>query len=139
MDKEALRSIILEILQEEAGACPVKKASLATVACTEQDRLDTGDPAHRAYTHDLWTLSESPRLGVGIMELEESTFPWTLSYDEVDYVLSGALTIYWGDKRMTAQPGEVLLLPKGSEIRFSAREKTRFLYVTYPADWKNQP
>ena len=43
-----------------------------------------------------------------------------------------------GRKRITAQPGEVLLLPKGSEIQFSAREKTRFLYVTYPADWKNQ-
>lgn len=138
MDKEALRSIILEILQEEAGTCPVKKVSLASIACTEQDRLDTGDAAHRVYTHDLFSLKESPRLGVGIMEMEESTFPWTLAYDEVDYVISGALTICWGEKRITAQPGEVLLLPKGSEIQFSAREKTRFLYVTYPADWKNQ-
>lgn len=138
MDKEALRSIILEILQEEAGTCPVKKVSLAFIACTEQDRLDTGDAAHRVYTHDLFSFKESPRLGVGIMEMEESTFPWTLAYDEVDFVLSGALTICWGEKRITAQPGEVLLLPKGSEIHFSAREKTRFLYVTYPADWKNQ-
>ena len=96
MDKEALRSIILEILQEEAGTCPVKKVSLASIACTEQDRLDTGDAAHRVYTHDLFSLKESPRLGVGSMEMEESTFPWTLAYDEVDFVLSGALTICWG-------------------------------------------
>ena len=135
MDRAELKKIILEILSEEV--CPVKRVPLQTLACSESDRLDTGDPAHRVYTRDLFSLEESPRLGAGLMEMEETTFPWTLAYDEIDYVLSGRLTIYCGEQSVTAQPGEILLIPRGSEIRFSAGEKTRFLYVTYPADWQH--
>ena len=51
MDKSELRRIILEILREEAGGCPVKRVDLPSVRCTEADRLDTGDPTHRVYTH----------------------------------------------------------------------------------------
>lgn len=138
MDKEVLRRMIWEILQEEAGTCAVKQVEVPNIRCTEADRLDTGDPSHRVYTHDLFTLEESPRLGCGIMEMEQSTFPWTLRYDEIDYVISGRLTIRVGGREVSAGPGAVILIPKDTAIEFSAGEKTRFLYVTYPADWQNQ-
>ena len=78
------------------------------------------------------------RLGCGIMEMERTTFPWTLGYDEIDYVISGKLTIQYGEQSVTAGPGELILIPKGSHIFFSVPDKARFLYVTYPADWQNQ-
>lgn len=134
MDKQELKQLVRELLQE-MEACPVKSSSIP--ALTEADRLDTGDSSHRVYTRDLFTLEESPRLGCGIMEMERTTFPWTLQYDEIDYVLEGTLTVCYGDHTVTAGPGEVMLIPRGSSIRFSAGEKTRFLYVTDPADWKN--
>ena len=31
-----------------------------------------------------------------------------------------------------------LLIPKGSEIHFSAPDYAKFLYFTYPADWQAQ-
>lgn len=139
MDKNELKQLIQEILAETQGSgCPVKLAQLPRVRVTEADRLDTGDSSHRVYTHDLFTLSESPRLGCGVMEMEQTTFPWTLRYDEVDYVISGSLTVYYGQTAVTAGPGEVILIPKGSSILFSVPEKARFLYVTYPADWQSQ-
>ena len=46
--------------------------------------MDTGNPLDRVYTRDLFTLQESPRLGVGVMEMTDTTFPWTLRYDEID-------------------------------------------------------
>lgn len=138
MDKEALKNLLREILEEEQGGCPVKLCKLPNVSVTEQDRLDTGDPAHRVYTHDLFSLTDSPRLGCGVMEMTHTTFPWTLQYDEIDYVISGSLTIYHGQQAVTAQAGEVILIPKGSSILFSVPDKARFLYVTYPADWQNQ-
>ncbi len=138
MDKAELKRIIQEILAETAGGCPVKISHLPQVRTTEEDRLNTGDTGHRVYTHDLFTLAESPRLGCGLMEMEQTTFPWTLQYDEIDYVISGSLTVYYGQTAVTAGPGEVILIPKGSSILFSAPEKARFLYVTYPADWQSQ-
>ena len=53
-------------------------------------------------------------------------------------VLSGRLEIRCGAKTVSAGPGEVILLPKGSQIEFIAAEKTRFVYVTYPADWNTK-
>ncbi len=138
MDKAELKRIIQEILAETAGGCPVKISHMPQVRTTEEDRLNTGDAGHRVYTHDLFTLAESPRLGCGLMEMERTTFPWTLQYDEIDYVISGSLTVYYGQTAVTAGPGEVILISKGSSILFSAPEKARFLYVTYPADWQSQ-
>lgn len=138
MNKEELKCLIQEILAETTvGDCPVKRVCVPQLLVTEADRLDTGDASHRVYTHDLFSLEESPRLGCGIMEMEQTTFPWTLQYDELDYVISGRLTVCYESYTVTAGPGEVILIPKGSSIRFSAQERVRFLYVTYPADWKN--
>lgn len=145
--RETLEAVIEEVLREklaQMGEGPkecaggLKKVSLPKVGVTEQDRLDTGNSAHRVYTQDLFTLEESPRLGCGIMEMEQTTFDWTLNYDEIDYVISGSLTIKGPQGSVTAGPGEIILIPKGSAIQFSVPEKARFLYVTYPADWADQ-
>ena len=112
---------------------------LPRVQVDESDRLDTGNPNDRVWTHDLLTLSQSPRLGAGLMVMEKTTFPWHLTYDEVDYIIEGQLTVYSQSGSVTAGPGQVILIPKGSQIQFSAPEFARFLYVTYPADWNNQP
>ena len=135
MDREKLKALLREILQEESG-CSIKKICVPQIAVSQEDRLDTGDPTHKVYTHDLFSLQDSPRLGCGVMEMEKTTFPWSLDYDEIDYVISGHLTICYGDCTVTAGPGEVILIPKGSSIKFSVPEKARFLYVTYPADWQ---
>ena len=42
MNRDELRALILEILQEQRGAGGVRKALPETVVMTEQDRLDTG-------------------------------------------------------------------------------------------------
>lgn len=137
MDREELKHLLREILQEEA-ACPVKLVRVPQVKTSENDRLDTGNRDHKVYTHDLFSLEESPRLGCGIMEMEQTTFPWHLQYDEIDYVISGQLSIRYGEKTVTADAGELILIPKGSSIEFSVPDKARFLYVTYPADWQAQ-
>ena len=138
MNREELKNLLREILQEEQNSSPIKIVKVPSVKTSEQDRLDTGDPNHKVYTHDLFTLQESPRLGCGIMEMEKTTFPWTLQYDEIDYVISGSLSICCEDKTVTAGPGELILIPKGSSIKFSVPDHARFLYVTYPADWQAQ-
>ena len=65
---------------------------LPEIDVTEDDRLDTGNPADIVYTKDLF-LEESPRLGCGLMVMKDTTFDWTLEYDEIDYIISGQLDI----------------------------------------------
>ena len=68
--------------------------------------------------------------------MDKTTFPWNLDYDEVDYVIEGRLDVISGDEVMSAGPGEIIFIPKGSDIQFSVKDKARFIYVTYPADWQ---
>ena len=139
MDKQELKALIREVLQEKLGSTHgVLKAALPQISVGPQDRMDTGDAAHQVYTHDLFSLQQSPRLGTGIMEMRQTTFPWTLHYDEIDYVIEGELSILIDGQTITAGPGEVILIPKDSSISFSVPNFARFLYVTYPADWQQQ-
>jgi ethanolamine utilization protein EutQ len=135
MNKQELETLIRQILAEKLGEGPIRTFS-PNVNFTESDRLDTGNPSDRVYTRDLFPLEQSPRLGVGMMYMERCDFPWHLNYDEVDFVLEGELIIRSAQGEVSARAGEGLLIPKGSDIRFVARDKARFLYVTYPADWQ---
>ena len=138
MNRSELETIIREIIAEKAAApCPIKLGDVPQVAFSEADRLDTGDPASQVFTRDLFSLTDSPRLGAGVMEMTATTFPWKLDYDEVDYIIDGELTIYCGKTSVTAKAGQALVIPKGSKILFSAPRHARFLYVTYPADWQS--
>lgn len=140
MDRTALEALVRSIVMEKLAerSCPVKKLSVPQLDVSEADRMDTGNPGDRVWTRDLLTLEESPRLGCGLMVMERTTFPWTLNYDEMDYVIEGRLEILVGDQKVSAGPGEVLYIPKGTSIRFSAQDKARFLYFVYPADWQGQ-
>lgn len=76
--------------------------------------MDTGDPSDRAYTHDMFTLEQSPRLGAGLMEMENTTFLWTLNYDEMDDVIEGERSVLINGEKVAAGPEEVIYIPKGS-------------------------
>lgn len=137
MDKCKLEEIIRLVLLEHLGG-GVQAVQVPALTVTESHRMNTGNPGDKVYTRDLFTLEQSPRLGVGIMEMTDTTFPWTLNYDEMDYVVEGRLDILCNGQKVSAGPGELIHIPKGSEIRFSVTGHARFLYFVYPADWQNQ-
>ena len=72
------------------------------------------------------------------MVMKNTTFDWTLEYDEVDYIIEGQLDVLVEGRKISAGPGEIILIPKGSGIQFSVTGEARFIYVTYPADWQSQ-
>ena len=137
IEKTELENLVRKIVGEKLNVSGVKSVNLTEVSVREEDKLDTGNPLHKVYTRDVFTLEESPRLGCGIMEMTDTTFDWTLQYDEIDYVIEGTLSINCNGTTTTAHAGELILIPKGSKIQFSVTGFSRFLYVTYPADWAN--
>ena len=141
MDKQALEALVRQVLLEKLGETPaetVKQVPVPQLKVTEEHRMDTGRAGDRVYTRDLFTLSESPRLGAGIMEMTDTTFPWTLNYDEMDYVIEGRLDIQTDRGTVSAGPGEIIYIPRGSPIRFSVTGHARFLYFVYTADWQSR-
>ena len=135
IEKTELEKLVRQIVSEKMCTCGVKSVKIPEIPVRHCDRLDTGNPAHKVYTRDVFDLKESPRLGCGIMEMTDTTFDWTLQYDEIDYVIEGTLTINCNGTTTTAHAGELILIPKGSSIQFSVTGFSRFLYVTYPANW----
>lgn len=144
MKKEYLKKIVEEVISEVLGEekrlkneSKVKKIDIKNMHTRKNDKLNTGNSADEVYTRDVFSLEESPRLGCGLMEMEQTTFEWELNYDEIDYIIDGKLSIIDGEEVVSAGPGEIILIPKGSKIKFAVEEKARFLYVTYPADWSS--
>ena len=135
LSRQQLEALVRQVLLDTLGG-GVRAVPVPTLTVGQEHRLDTGRPGDRVWTRDLFSLEESPRLGAGIMEMEDTTFPWTLSYDEMDYVISGRLDILKDGKRTSAGPGELIYIPKGSQIQFSVTGHARFLYFVYPANWQ---
>jgi ethanolamine utilization protein EutQ len=146
IDKNNLEALIRQIIQEE-----LNKNSSQEVRHVDPSGVISVDPstytlekfpfpvdAKRIWLKDIFSLSESPRIGCGIMEMDDTSLDWTLQYDEVDYVIEGNLDIIIDGRVVSAQKGQILLIPKGSKITFSAKGKARFMYVVYPANWADQ-
>ncbi|MBQ7874501.1 MAG: DUF861 domain-containing protein [Oscillospiraceae bacterium] len=109
-----------------------------TVKC-EPFPFDVGDANGKVDLMDVVTLEESPNLGIGVMELREGAeFPWTLNYDEVEYIIDGTIVLKSDAGNVTANAGDMTFIPKGTSIHFSTPDFVRFIYISFPADWANQ-
>jgi ethanolamine utilization protein EutQ len=142
--EDMVRKVLVEILSENKGGCSdarhVDRSGILSVVLSKikPDPFDTGKPGDRVFLKDCVSLEESPRLGFGVMEMDHSTFTWTLNYDEVDYIIDGRLEILIDGRMVAGNKGDAILIPKGSTIEFSAPEFARFMYVVYPANWSEQ-
>ncbi|HZQ07451.1 MAG TPA: cupin domain-containing protein [Anaerolineae bacterium] len=89
-------------------------------------------------TADVISERDSSPLGAGFMRFENGSFAWTLNYDEIEYVIDGELEIRVSDESYVGHAGDVLFIPRGTNILFCTRTFAYFLYVTYPANWTAQ-
>lgn len=142
VSEELIREVVKRVLEESAKAdspeedfvkvkdpSGILKVQTDTVKCErfEQDGV---------YLKDVVTLEEAPRMGCGIMELDHTSFEWTLTYDEYDLVIDGVLEIEIDGRVVTGNPGDIIYIPKNSHIHFQTPTRTRYAYFVYPADWQ---
>lgn len=145
LDRKAVEEIIRQVIREEQGASSEPKRQIDPSGVIgidptgiELEKFPFPISSDRVLLKDILTLEESPRLGAGLMELDNTSFEWTLTYDEIDYVIEGTLEIIIDGRKVTAQAGQIIFIPKNTKIHFSTPNKTRFLYVCYPANWAEQ-
>lgn len=148
IDSKVLEELVRKIIEEklsnskedldfERHVDPSGIMSVKT-STVKPEKFDTGKDGDKVYLKDVMSVEESPRLGCGIMEMEESAFDWTLKYDEVDYVIDGTLEIIIDGRKVVGNKGDIIFIPKNSTIQFSVPEFARFMYVVYPANWADQ-
>lgn len=111
----------------------VIRVQTPTVKC---EPFDVGVPAN-VKLKDIVTLEESPRLGCGILEIDHSSYPWKLTYDEFYYVVDGVFDIIVEGRHNIGHKNDIMYIPKGTTVCFSSPETCRAVYFTYPADWAN--
>lgn len=135
-----IRKVLLEVLQENGGHNTKKNKDKSGVISFHTpdwtpEPFDTGHFGDKVFVKDMVSLEESPRLGFGVMEMDQTTFEWHLKYDEVDYIIDGTLEIIIEGRKVVGNPGDVIFIPANSTIKFSVPKFARFLYVAYPANW----
>lgn len=96
------------------------------------------EPGQDVFCGDVVTADDGSPMAAGFLTLTRGCFPWTLTYDEVEYVVEGELHIGVGDRTVVGRPGDVLFVPKGTSITFGTPSWAKFLYVTFPADWEGE-
>lgn len=135
---EVIRRVMQEQMNNKSNAKKQEDKSGVILIKTEKiipKPFETGKVGDKVLLTDVFSLEESPRLGCGIMEMDKTTFDWTLTYDEVDYIIDGTLVIIIDGRKIIGNKGDIILIPKNTKIQFSAPEFARFMYVVYPANW----
>lgn len=140
ISESLIRDIVERVLREavESEKAPFEKhvdpngiigIKTSTVKCEpfEQDGVAL---------KDLVTLEGAPRMGADVMELDHTSFEWTLTYDEYDMVIEGELEIEIDGRIVRGGPGDIIYIPKGSHIHFQTPTFTRYAYFVYPANWQ---
>jgi ethanolamine utilization protein EutQ len=84
---------------------------------------------------DVITAQDGSPMSAGFLSFHKGSFPWTLTYDEVEFVLEGEIHIGTAQGTVVGRPGDVLYIPKGTQITFGTPGWAKILYVTYPAEW----
>ncbi len=94
-------------------------------------RFEYGDQASAA---QISGSDGETELGTGFVRLANADFPWTVKYDEVLLVVEGEMTVKTPDGEFNAKKHDSIWLPKGTELRYIAKNALVF-YAIHPANW----
>ena len=139
---QRIRPLVTSMLANDVTAAaasrtrPVKLCRAAN-AVTEPFPYPGPKPGQQVRTGDVVTSDDGSPMAAGYMTLTEGSFPWEFSYDEIQIVLEGELHIGTPEGTRIATPGDIMYVPKGSRITFGTPNWTKFIYVTFPADWES--
>ncbi|MBE7556902.1 MAG: ethanolamine utilization protein [Anaerolineales bacterium] len=95
-------------------------------------------PEMNIHVTDVITASHGSPMAAGFMTWGKGSFPWVLNYDEIDFVIDGQLEVRLENQVVIGNPGDVIYIPKGSNIFFGSPSYAKVFYVTFPADWESQ-
>ncbi len=138
MDKNLINAVVEEVLKQIQTTSVSRSNGVISKNANNMllDSFGEEDGISGAKIKNIFSLDESKKLGCGVLELDNTEFDWTLTYDEIMYTISGELQIVINSEVVTVPEGNVVHIPNGSSITFKAPKYAKVLYITYPADWE---
>lgn len=100
------------------------------------ETFNTGIPQDNIKIKELLTLRESPNMSTGFMEMEQTVCEFNNKGEEISYIIQGTLECTINGNKYLARAGDVLYVPANSKVSYSAHEKVKYFYVTYPSGSK---
>jgi ethanolamine utilization protein EutQ len=74
----------------------------------------------------------SGTLGGGVVRYSRVKTVWRLPFDEIVYVISGAMTVTAGGNSWRATPGDTLFFAEGEPVGYDVEEEVVVFYAKYP-------
>ncbi|MEN4011811.1 MAG: cupin domain-containing protein [Chloroflexota bacterium] len=139
--EQQVRDAVLRALGQSVPAEPPPAASTGILRADGRSvtmppfPFDVKRPEMDVRLEDVVTAAHGSPVAAGFMTFHKGSFPWTLTYDEVQYVIEGELHLTTAQGVTIGKPGDVLYVPKGTSLTFGTPSWVKFLYVTYPAEW----
>lgn len=134
-----VRQIVAKLLEQETALGSPPTRSVVHVDGRSLTMppfpFDINRPEMDVRLEDVITAQHGSPMAAGFMSLHKGSFPWTLTYDEIEFVIEGELHITTEKGTVVGKPGDVIYIPKGTKISFGTPQWAKFLYVTYPAEW----
>lgn len=90
--------------------------------------------ASGAAVQGLVNTSFSTRLGADIGVFRDCEMEWTVTYDEVLFILDGEFRLKTRDGTFHAGPGDTLWIPEGTWLVYTATAPVTFFYAVAPVD-----
>jgi len=99
-------------------------------------RFDTSVASDKVGIIEVLNKRECPNLATGFMDIEKSSFDWTLGYDELDYIIEGDMEITVDGKTYKGHAGDIFFIPMNTSITFSSPNYCKFFFTAYPSNWQ---
>lgn len=77
----------------------------------------------------------SRHMGAGIEYLENVTIDWTVTYDEILFIVEGPLTVEFDGAAHVCEAGDIVWLPEGTHLKYVATTRVGYFYALHPVDW----
>ena len=77
-------------------------------------------------------------MSAGIHEIFPSEVTCTMETDDILYILEGEIEIEVNGLIKTYCPGDFAYLYKGTKVTIRVAKYDKHVFISYPADWKNE-
>ncbi len=106
-------------IRKITSLCPSPKTSASAVNMSQLDLTTLG-------------LTTAAPCASGFMGWSSNVFPFTRTSDEINLVLEGELQFHVGQNVISAQPGDVMWVPKGTQGKVGTPSSVRYFYLSFP-------
>ena len=114
-----LADAVLAQVHKITSLCPSPKTSASAVNMSQLDLTSLG-------------LTSASPCASGFMGWFNNQFAFTRTSDEINLVLEGELQFHVGQSVVSAQAGDVMWVPKGTQGKIGSPGSVRYFYLSFP-------